>query len=310
MDDASSEIAVQENPAPSRLAQVVGVTAFCIASVIVYAGGFALHIWTCYLFFNHWGGFWGIAAFFFPFLCELVALVACFFWGAWFYILAVILWLISLPGIALAGEGKRQGKVALIWLLAATSLSLVFIYFAWAYAVAPARLTPELRKELDEVATAIVVTMRSAASDDALSATQVAEAQPILRRRIQKYDTRAVDEIRRSVDAFLVSEELLFNDTVVFLAGAGPGDRPPQFRLGEKTREALGALPGPMRNALNCHDVSLLERQVQELLGSSAGKMPYNWREHLRGAHEHQKRVYQQVYSDLLGRTMPGQRTQ
>jgi len=55
---------------------------------------FAIHLWTVWLCYEHWGIAWAIAALIVPVGAEVVVLVACFAWGAWYYALALASYLI------------------------------------------------------------------------------------------------------------------------------------------------------------------------------------------------------------------------
>jgi len=118
---------------------------------VLSVGGLALHGWTAYLFWHQWGRVEGVIALFLPIMSEVVAALACFGWGRWFYILAILSWLLNFWCLSLtathAQENSRAFYAWLVSFLILLSLLGAFVYFATAFATAPRPITLATEEE-------------------------------------------------------------------------------------------------------------------------------------------------------------------
>lgn len=296
---------------PALLTKFMTGASMVLGFLLVIGGGLAIHIWTTYLFYEHWGTsenwsrLWAIIAFVSPFLAESVALVACFWWGVWFYILAIGVWFL---GFAWMGIAEYEVKLEWFAALLATTLLLVggFGYFAVDYAISPRPMTAELRKEIDDTATAVVFVISASVSKDPLDAARLPEAKVEIRKRLGKYDDASVTEIRRLVDGHLRFLSLLIQDMTIHLEKrqANPTAR---FEIGARTHKALDSLPERLKTEIEeSGQIEQFEEMLTDIF-AERDNLPEDWRERMNVAFDLRWRVYGKVYSDFFGCTIPSQ---
>jgi len=69
--------------------------------VAMWFCGTAIHFWSAYLAWRHWGVGWGIATLAVPGIGDIVAIVAAFWWGEWAYLALVAVWIVVVLGASL-----------------------------------------------------------------------------------------------------------------------------------------------------------------------------------------------------------------
>jgi len=282
-----------------------------IITPIIWLGGIALHLWTTYLFYDNWGTFCAIMALLIPVLAELVALFACFWWGLWFYVLAVAAYLASWGFVTCVVVAKGTGKPApvlavLVVLVLIIALPVSFTYFAYSYAVNPKPITSALRERLEDDATTVIFILLNQLSDEALDAAKVAEAKSRLHRRTRNYGPAAMDHLCAIVDGFLRLNHSIQCDFVNYVAQARK-DSHFNFSVSEKTRRLRSALPVRLldRLGLTDEDFNFAHFNISDSFGLLAGDLPQNWRQRVADSFAKQRRLYGATYEQLLGRPMP-----
>ncbi len=325
-DDSGSDFVstyspMKSDPSPerwSRLGKSLPPIAFGIALLCHFFGGFALHVWTAYLYYNNWGTFWAIAAFIFPVFSEVVAFVLCFGWGVWFYSLAVAAWigavLVYTVVDAVDWDGvdwRISAASGVLMILLVGSLAGSFGYFAVGYAASPRPMTTDFQKELDDVSTAVcsvlnVSSVTAFSAEDVKATAEVIEAKASLRKRLRRYDGAALARVRKSVNVYLLFMRLLQQDlTDCFRRRDQEGQA--QFALREPTREVIEHLPSGVKPALGPMQVKEIEKVLSQLLElpEEGGRLPPGWEDRLKAIFDRQWRAYGEVYRDLLGCPMP-----
>ena len=269
---------------------------------IAIFGAIGIHIWITYLFYHNWGEFSAFLAFFIPPLGEIAALVFCFGWGVWFYVLAAAAWIVACYCASGAEDERRAPAVSVAALLLFVGLCASFGYFAYDHATAPTRITGELRQELDDVTFAVCATLMGSASDDPLTATDVAKAKAKLRTRLREYDETSRAYVRRSVDAYLRCLHLVFDDMETYLAA---DDVDASFAFSEKTSKAWDDAPLRIRAEMGASQVAGMEKRVTSLRKLKDSDPETNKSSELRAAFDQQWAVYGYAYKDLFGVPMP-----
>jgi len=282
------------------LAKLVSGTAMCVAGLALSVGSIALHLWTTYLVYDNWGTFWGIVAFFSPPFVEVVACVACFWWGMWFYLLAPLTLLTGLICFYTAQEHSRKIAWVAITLIAFVATGAAFGYLLVGHYLGPTRITPKLRAELEQVGVAVCSVLAGSLSNDPLEMAQLAEAKSSLRERLAECDDAELAEVRQTVHAFLRFVYLLQGDFTSHLENANK-DSTSDFTMQEGTRKAMEALPARFRAELGPKQVALMERTIAEQVDDVGS----DWRETIEAAFERQWRIFGQTYSYLLRKPMP-----
>ncbi len=276
-----------------------------VSGFVAYAGGFAIHVWVTHLAYTHWGTFWAIIAFCAPVFAELVALVACFWYGVWFYVLAAACWVCSMVCAGIAGEdnaGSPKGATAVLILVLLLGGS--FGYFAWEYATAPVVITAEMRQELDDTAAAVCFIMISSESGDPLAAAKRPEAKARLRSHLAEYGDDQMATVRQGVDSFLLFFALLYQDMLSQVEKAQAG-MSTKFAISAQTEAALEDLPRDMKALWRTDQIEILEKSFTESFEASAGALRADWRDRAKASFDGKWHMYGQVYSDLLGCPMP-----
>ena len=304
---------LMEDSRPSRfqrLKSAGGALGIGVVVLLCFAGGFALHVWTTFLVGDHWGPGWAIVAFCTPFVAEAVAMVACFWWGVWFYILAVGGWISAAVCLDLA---ERPGMLASL-VVVAVLLAGSFTYFAIEHAVGPRPVTAELRKELEDVSAAFCAVLTASTSADPVAATNMVEVKSQLRKKLADYDDNSKAEIRRWVDSYLRFYLLIVDDVRSHLKTQEQTGKA-SFLISARTRQAMDGLPGRLKAELGPDQIKLLENLVTEqvlsrfrhLVQTEGEFTASRGLEALGAISDGQWRVYRQVYEDLLGCPMPSQ---
>lgn len=218
-----------------------------IAGLVAYIGGLFVHGWTTYLFFENWGLFWAFMAFSLPLFSELVAIVACFWWGVWFYVLAVAAIIVGMLSFSFADEaselmasklGRRLFGVSAIALY---TLLGCFGFFAVRAANLPRPLSVNDRQEIEDVSCAVCGVLKNCWSSDSAVMAGLVGAKDRLHREIADFDTVRSKEVKRAVDAYLRTYLLIERDSKAYFLSAEQSN--PRFSLGVDTREAIGRLP-------------------------------------------------------------------
>jgi len=318
-DDTGSEVVSTDSPMdndralgrrPSRLGEAIAGVCVIAVGLCLYLGGFALHIWTAYLYYTHWGTFWAIAAFIFPFFAEAGAAVFCFGWGVWFYIISIAAWVGGAVSLALLEEAGRW-KVSVACSFLMVLLVGSFGYFAVGYATSPRPMTEDLQKELDDVATAVcsilnASTVAAFSPEDVKASAELIEAKVSLRKKLPSYDHAALGRIRKSVDAYLLFMRLLQEDLRDYMRRRDQGAQG-EFALREATREVIEQLPSGVKPALGPMQINEVEKDLSRLLElrEEGDRLPPGWEDHLKAIFDRQWRAYAEVYQDLFGCPMP-----
>ena len=173
-----------------------------IAGLVAYIGGLCLHGWTTYLFFENWGLFWAFMAFSLPLFSELVAIVACFWWGVWFYVLAVAAIIVGMSSFSFADEASELMASKLGRRLFGVSAIALYIllgsfgFFAIRAANLPKPLSENDRREIEDVSCAVCGVLKNCSSSDSAVIARLAEAKDRLRRRIGEYDAMRREKIQ------------------------------------------------------------------------------------------------------------------
>ena len=307
-DSVASDSCVSEERGSRIGALITGVVTICVIGC--YIGILALHFWTTYLFHEHWGPFWGFIVFFMPPLGEIVALFTCFWWGVWFYVLAVAAGVTTLFGIRIDECGR---KAQVIWLAVMLTLVCSFSYFAWGHAFGPKSITAELREELSDCASAVVVIMQSAAdTGDPQSATALALAKPRLRKRLKRCDKAEIDEICRVVNAFLAFEASSTNDLMKYFQHCADaretGNQPKRFRFSEKSVAAFRNLSPSLHRTAGGESIDEAEARIAKMFTDIVvTNVNPDWKEFMESHFARRRFIYKKTYEDLLGRPIPVQ---
>ena len=272
-----------------------------------YFGALALHIWTCFLVYYHWGEFCALLAFFSPFFSEAVVLVACFWWGVWFYSVAVVLLLtLFLGGMTLSETPERDsthfGAACVCWAVALVLLSAVFGYSAREYAITPRPMTAEFQRELDDVSAAVVQII--AGEKDSARAAQMPEAKAILRKSLKKYDERSLDEICRQVNTFMLVYRCSIKDSKIFINEVAntPGAK---YKDSAETKAALAAMPKHIHSVFTLPPESATDSAFREFIGGDNPQSVKNWKEMFEWSLSQRMKTAEETYQDLLGRPAP-----
>lgn len=303
----------REDSRNPRMVKLLSIVALGIGGLLLFLGGLALHIWTAYLFYQHGGLFWGVMALFFPPLSEIVALVLCFWWGVWFYVLAIAGFLAGAACFGLggdAGESPRSSLAALVAaVLSALALAGSFGYLAVGYARAPEAITLEDRKHVDDLAVATCSVLNAAMSDDPDVASRVPEGKARLREGIPKCPQDLKPVLRAKVDSFLRVFALLHNDVEIYARALGRAGSP-VFQVSDRTRSAMNKLPEPIRADIEAQ-IASLEAVLSQKAGTSLNRPTgAEIDEVLRRLAAERKRCWakaKETYEDLLGAAMPSE---
>ena len=143
-----------------------------IAGLVAYVGGLLLHGWTTYLFFENWGFAWAFMAFFSPLFGELVAVVACFWWGVWFYVLAAAAYIAGISSFSFVDEASELMASKLGKRLFGASAIMMYIllgcfgFFAIRAATLPKLLSENDRREIEDVSDAVCGVLKNCLSSD------------------------------------------------------------------------------------------------------------------------------------------------
>ena len=293
-------------PKESLLFQILGILAIILGGMIIWVGGLALHCWTAYLFFEHWGIFWAFAAFCMPFLAEAAVFIACFSWGMWFYSLAIATWIVG--GICFSfATSEDWPRVALIFFIATILLLCGFVYFAVDHAVSPQPISENRQKELGDIASAICVVFSSSRLDDAANAVRLVEAKTDIQKFLGKCTENEKDVIRKQVDTYLIFDYMFSEDLAEYMIDKMNGiDR--KFVLSEPVIEIMKSLPEKIRVKFGSVDA------IQQSMTNKGNQINSDEVEHLSTREKRQRIVagldmrFQNdmvVYKDLFGRPMP-----
>lgn len=269
-------------------------------SVVVYFGGFLLHIWTTYLFFTHWGVFFGFIAFFCPPLSELVALGCCFWWGTWYYILAIAAFL---TGTLSFGLAEAFSERAVKWLLASGLVTYILLasfgFFAIRTAIEPRRLSENDRKEAEDVSLATFAVLKNCSSRDPTVLAGLTEAKDRIRRRVDGYDNLRKEEVVRNVNVYLRAYALTARDCKDYLLFNESPDQ--RFVLSDETQRAIDSLPKAIRPTtieVETEAKGLL-RQIPK--GTSRREIETA----IRPTEQREWQLMGDTYKNLLGAPMP-----
>ena len=298
---AEYNTAASTNPGGSVASVVIAVW-MVVCYLVCYFGGLALHIWTAYLFYENWGTFAGIVAFLVPFGSEALALITCFWWGVWFYVLAVLAWLAAAVSLLILGACEEKGESAIIKVCVAIVGVIVmaigsFAYFAVGHARAPRPMTADVRAELDDLSYAVCAALNASLSDDPVASADLAEAKAKLRKRLKKCDGASKVEICRGVNSYLRAMYLLEQDIEAYARG----NKEEAFSLSPRTCEAMDTLPPMMKAQVGPKDLQSIEKTFAE---DTARWGRFNV-EKFRLVVEQHWWIRRQVYEDLLDTPMP-----
>jgi len=214
--------------AASRVQWVVGGHRN-VASCVIYFGGLALHVWTSHLFFTNWGTFAGFVALTLIGFAELAAIpLVCFWWGPWFYILAVATWVTAVVSLALFVHPTLENAAYSPGTIAWTAAGIMYVclfsltFFAVRAASTPEVLSESERREIKEVSCVMCAVLKNCTSSDPEVLSGVVEAKDWLRARMRKYDAPRRAEVKKTVDAYLYARALFERDVRRILEnGAG-----------------------------------------------------------------------------------------
>ena len=295
-------IVASHKPLHKRMLSLLGEASVCVFAVFAYLGGLALWVWAIYLLYERWG----IVSAIFAFLCPpfaLVAVVGCFWWGMWFYVLAFGAWICSVVGYVVVQDIEWKPRWVAGAFVGLVLLAGAFGYFGWMHLVTPRPITPELRTELNDCAFAVHAILQSSVSGDPRDLTDLVEAKRKIRTGIKSHDSAAVDEICRTVNLLLAVEWSLHRDIIeyVSLLEQNPGAK---FSMSARTMGLLDSLPQRLAVRIGKEPIIIDADHMTELLApwarypgdkSKAIKVYVNrtWSDH------------EAVYRDLLGRPMP-----
>ena len=252
------DVYAEKVPPQSTLCQLLRIALVCTGGLLGICGALALHAWTVYLFYTHWGAFYAIMAFLTPPLGELVALVACFWWNAWFYVLAVLGLFSALICGGLSGDVEEKPTTGLAFLGITLILGGAFTYFAIDSARRPRVLTQAMRREVEDISRVICIAISLSSSTEPVVLAKLTEAKAILRKRLGKYDRSTKAEIRQVVDAYLRAICFLQEDMILCAQrnsqrdSDGPFD---DFKISERTRRAFAVLPSALRTCMKTSTV-------------------------------------------------------
>ena len=305
-EDASYEPSGDSSEAWSE--SKVSIATVGILGTIGAIGFLAIHIWTVYLFNEHWGGFAATAAFFLPPFSEAVALYTCSGWGVWFYRIAIVAGCSCLMGVNtfVSSESRRVAKV----IVPAIALVLIgtFVYFAYDYAVSPTPLTPELRERLEDDAMMASMIIFRATSGDPTDIASSAEAKSVFRERIADYDVATVAELRHIVNTVYALKWSVQKDVEQgFEEWFADRNRP--FKWSERSRKLQASLPQRMRNRITLSDSPSLILGKNEVaegnLLDRLNRLTDGERDKMLSDFAREWRLYSLVYEELFGEPMP-----
>jgi len=275
--------------------------------IVAYIGGLALHVWTCFLFYHQWNPFWGVAAFFAPFLAEAVAVYACFGWHIWYYILAIALWLVACAPASFMEENAMPRRVLSFlfsgWICVVCILSVSFGHYAWRYSLGPTSRTVSDQRQLEDCAVAVIACLRASASDDPGDLASLVKAKKELKDTIRGYDKASLDDLCSIVDQFLLFERSLQDDLLAYMEELRRNGGTSKFKIGDGTRQALDRLPNKVRTGQDTNGMEAAMAQITKQ--GNPSNLPENWREILDNRAARSWTIYGQTYSELLGRAMP-----
>jgi len=306
---ASEEDAYYEPPDDSS--DDPGKVALASMMILVTIGGpgsLAIYIWTVYLFFEHWGTFWGVMSLLTPGLAQLVAMFTCVGWGVWFYIIAIAAWFSCLGG-GLTLMSSDMGRAAKV-IMPSIALALVgtFAYFAYEYAVSPTPRTAELSKRLEDDAVLAIDIITNGKSRDPLVSAKCAEARSIFRKRTADYDKSDMAEIRRLVDAAFALKWSVQNDIIQW-SEEWFADHNSQFSFSDQSLRLQEALPQKIRTIV--HQPGIQERIGENMRRTlvkaaiSEDKMPDALRDNMIASYAGLWKLYAVEYEGLFGEPMP-----
>ena len=276
------ELAQLPSPKESWLTAIPTFVSSAVLFVIMYFGGLALHIWTSALFWDRWGPFWGLIAFFTPFFSEAVAVFACFWWHVWYYVLAIALWLASMGGMAFVEEGpafRRRSALFIGWVFLVGVLSVGFGHYAWRYSLGPTSRTATDQAQLEDCAVAVVVSLRASASNDPRQLASLVTAKKELKDTIQGYEKASLDELCSIVDQFLIFERSMQKDLLAYLSQSHRNGGTLKFKISDETKQALSRLPNKVRTTLQADLMEAGEAEITKKVGENISNLPENWQE-------------------------------
>ena len=270
---------VPATPTRERAIGVFTMVVVAVGAVMVYGGGFALHLWTTYLAYHYCGGFWALLAFMTPVVSELVAVVACLFWGIWYYTLAAAAIAVGFGGALFVYREKPHVIGLLACLLVCAGLTGAFVRNAWKYSLGPTHVTATVQRDLDECAYAAVAVIVASASQDSGVAVTVAENIPRVRKMIDSYDRNKRETIRSTTDRALSCVYRMHCEMCSYIMRPVPANRTrPEFVISPETQSAIDQLPSRLRQMCAPEQLSAVTvladaENMQETLQASPDKM-------------------------------------
>jgi hypothetical protein len=297
----------ESNPTPSSLFQLLAAGHFLVAGMVIYLGGFALHVWTAYLFFTNWGTFWAIVAFCVPVMAEVAAIpLVCFWWGPWFYILAIASYLAALLPFGFLSSAEEKSVRLFLGIAAIAMYASLggLSFFAVRAANLPKPLSENDRREIEDVSCAVCGVLKNCSSSDSAVIAGLAEEKDRLRRRIGEYDAMRREEINRKVNIYLRTFALTEQDSMAYVFDPQVSERP--FSLSAEAREAMELLPERMRSTDSELEIAAkeLRRQTSTAIAERVSRADLD--KVLKLAQQREWQLMGEVYKDLLGSPMPG----
>ncbi len=292
--------------------RIISILATVIFGVL-FPGYIALHLWTAYLFYQHWGFFLGVLAFLLPPFSEIAAGIACFYWHQWYYVLAVIAGLVSCAGLDFAENktalsGRGLVIACFTWVLVLAGVLGGFLYVAIPNGFGPTSGTATDRSQLEDCAVAVLASLHASDSDDPSALANLVTAKKGLKDTIRGYDKASMDELCSIVDESLRFERSLQNDLLAYMEELIRTGRTSKFKIGDRTRQALDRLPNKLRILYRTNYIEAGEAEIEKQFGPNASTIAEMGKDlwgPVYNRFAHTWTVYGQTYKEVLGRPMP-----
>lgn len=296
---------------PSRSLVFLAYIAVIISWLILFVGGFLLHGWTTYLFYKHWGPFWALCAFTIPPISEVFACVMCFGWHVWYFILAVVIYVIAAFGLSFASIEENTEfrpttiRLALsIWLLLLAGVSICFTNLAMKYSFGPTVQTAFAQSQIEDCAAAIIVTIRASDSRNPEELAQVVSAKKELKSSIRGFNSTELNQIQSIVNTNLKCEAYVCRDLIRYIEQSRRGIRIQQFLISTKVKSEISKMPVSMRKISN-ESMQSLQDNITKEIGTNASQLPGDWKERMQQKIGQTWTLYGNTYRDLFSQPMP-----
>lgn len=278
---------------------------------LAWLGPMALHVWTAYLIYEHWGLFWGVCGFLTPPVAEVVTAIAAFFWGMWFYILVIamipfVFGIVGVFGSLAEGEvsedRNRQMATwsAVVCFVALGVLGYFFTVNAHKYYTT---VTPQMEQQIQDDAVSVALVLNATSEDDPAIQARYMEAKPKITKAVKELNSAQKRELIRLVNIFFAFRYSVEGDMFTFLTARRQDRNVRPFALSVRTVALLHLLPHRMRIGLHLASASTVKQMVHTTFSKYASI--HFTPKVLNMARSAEWHDIGQAYADVLGQPMP-----